>query len=237
MKLDRVTITGADDSISPVALLGLSGDYPFVEWGILFSMNWQGTPRYPSERWIQELLETAPPKVSAHLCGRWVREVVLEGKFTWAEYFPSVAPRCHRVQLNFHGEFHRAHATFPTLLDRLTTIQFILQCDGVNDATAKHLSLARRAVPLFDTSGGGGLSPQEWPAAWPDVYCGYAGGLGPDNLERELERIAVAAGDATVWIDMERKVRSVNDRQFDLDKVADILERCGSFIEKNAAAV
>ena len=31
--LDRVTITGADDSVRPTDLLELSREFPFVEWG------------------------------------------------------------------------------------------------------------------------------------------------------------------------------------------------------------
>ena len=37
MILDRVTITGADDSIHVEQLAELSQAYPYVEWGILVS--------------------------------------------------------------------------------------------------------------------------------------------------------------------------------------------------------
>ena len=37
MKLTRVTITGADDSVEPRALAELSEAFPFVEWGLLMS--------------------------------------------------------------------------------------------------------------------------------------------------------------------------------------------------------
>lgn len=32
MNLDRVTITGADDSVSPAELVDISAEFPFVEW-------------------------------------------------------------------------------------------------------------------------------------------------------------------------------------------------------------
>lgn len=55
MILDRVTITGADDSISPSGLLPLTKKYPFVEWGILVSVTKIGVPRYPTWAWIEEI--------------------------------------------------------------------------------------------------------------------------------------------------------------------------------------
>ena len=53
----------------------------------------------------------------------------------------------------------------------------------------------------------------------------YAGGLGPDNLEEELKRIEEVAGDRTIWIDMETKVRSDGDRIFESDLRARPLDR------------
>jgi hypothetical protein len=64
-------------------------------------------------------------------------------------------------------------------------------------------------------------------------YHGYAGGLGPDNLEEQIPRILEAASykgfskeiqEGDIWIDMETKVRSDQDRQFDLEKVEHCLE-------------
>ena len=44
---------------------------------------------------------------------------------------------------------------------------------------------------VSDKSGGAGIVPEEWsePIAW---YNGYAGGLGPQNLEEQLSLIAKA---------------------------------------------
>ena len=76
------------------------------------------------------------------------------------------------------------------------------------------------AVALFDHSGGKGRVPRHWtPIPHQEVFTGYAGGLGPDNLADELKRIHDAVGEATIWIDLETKVRSDDDKVFDLDKV------------------
>ena len=60
MKLDRVTITGADDSVDPLQLRALSLEFPFVEWGILVSHSntictSYPKPRFPSPKWIADL--------------------------------------------------------------------------------------------------------------------------------------------------------------------------------------
>src|SRR5262245_5353667 len=88
--LDRVTFTGADDSIEPEDLAEISKQYPFVEWGILFSKSQQGTPRCPSERWLRKfaavMIQNPAAQLSAHLCGRWVREFVLNGDYSFGGY-------------------------------------------------------------------------------------------------------------------------------------------------------
>lgn len=51
---------------------------------------------------------------------------------------------------------------------------------------------------------------------------GYAGGLGPENINEQLYRISsVAKG--PIWIDMETRVRSQYD--LDFDKVTDVLQK------------
>jgi hypothetical protein len=245
MILDRVTITGADDSIRPDDLIPLARDFPFVEWGILFSGRRLGLPRYPSRAWLSELgklMWHVPMKLSAHLCGRWVRDLVTGAKFTWRDEHKLEYDHFQRVQLNFHGEFHRRGSGFETILSDESPRaeghgmgardgkQFILQCDGVNDHAAEEIVPWCNAVPLFDRSGGAGVLPKEWPKAWPGVYCGYAGGLGPDNLAEQLDRIELAAGGEHVWIDMERRVRSEDDSRFDLEKVRRVLETAAPWV-------
>lgn len=238
MRLDRVTITGADDSVDVDALVDLSIDFPFVEWGILLSEKRTGGPRFPSETWIADLmnLDCADELVlSGHLCGKWVRDLVL-GERTFQTWIEGRGwPRgFDRVQLNFHAQRHAWDA--PKLVLALHAIalgppdEVILQFDGVNHdmlsdvKAAASVNSTLSVVPLFDLSGGAGVLPEAWPAPCAH-YCGYAGGLSPDNLEAQLELIEKAAGpDQRVWIDVETHVRSEDDRVFDLRKVERFLE-------------
>lgn len=228
MILDRVTITGADDSISPKDLLPLSAEFPNVEWGILFSGSRQGTARYPSAEWIEKLWMASSQglRLSAHLCGKWVRDLVLEGDFSWKKNIGQPFGMFHRIQLNFHAHHHPGEKNFiDILLQHQHTKQFIFQMDGVNDQLFKSAHDAGAwATPLFDRSGGAGVLPKEWPKAYPGVLCGYAGGLSPDNLAEELRKIEAAAGAERIWIDTETRVRSDDDKKFDLAKVRRFLE-------------
>ena len=99
----------------------------------------RAVPRYPSLDWIKELVRLAedyhyPLKLSAHLCGRWVRDFVIDGRFSWIQ--EKLGAPFQRVQLNFHGQWHRAHPYLADILAQSWGYRFILQCDGVNDAMA-----------------------------------------------------------------------------------------------------
>lgn len=253
--IDRVTITGADDSIHPTDLIRLTEEFPFVEWGILASEScWgAGRLRYPSRGWINGLLLlTRVPHqlpLSLHVCGKWVRKLLL-GEILIP---PQLRHWFGRVQLNFHAEKVACNpAAFADVLRRIGR-PIIFQLDGA-DGNAHLDSANEYEVPncfgLFDVSGGAGVLPKQWPSPiFRDVYPGehgegvqqwayhgYAGGLGPENLAEQIPLIlAAAAGtehtaEGRIWIDMETHVRSDDDRQFDLKKVRRCLEIAAPFV-------
>lgn len=240
MNLDRVTMTGADDSVSPLRLAELSEEYPFVEWGILLSASNRETPRFPSLRWLAALygtyLDHPHMTLSFHVCGRWVREIC---GGNWTPLFVNTGKILDvgkRVQLNFHSCAHLLAPTFvPHAIERCKeqNWQVIFQCDGVNDYLVSSAYVdGLDAVPLYDKSGGAGVVPDSWPEAMRGIYSGYAGGLGPDNLQTELSDIADAARDERFWIDMETKVRTSSDRQFDLTAVRACLDIAAPYVAK-----
>jgi len=262
--LDRVTITGADDSIKPSDLIPLTERFPFVEWAILASENNTikngGTNRYPSADWIKSLQNTALvtgklPRLALHINGHWVRSLLLGDTVVpgW------LLDQFGRIQLNFHADRCSCNPKqFADALKGFVGRDFIFQLDGVNGN--KHLDSANeyevgRCFGLFDTSGGAGIVPHSWPTpiylnVQPGehgmgeeqyAYHGYAGGLGPNNLETELPKILEAAKGnefthtGRIWIDMETRVRSDFDRQFDLAKVEECLAICEPFIVSSLA--
>lgn len=258
MTLDRVTVTGADDSIDPRELVALSREFPFAEWGILASASQMSRPRFPSLAWMDSFRECAIAAgglpLSLHLCGRWVR-MLLVGDLD--PIVIQLVAGYGRVQLNFHAERNKCEpeSAFKAL-DRLRAtsvfrdkLQFIFQLDGERgNEHLESISLEEanaygtcNCVGLFDVSGGAGVLPAEWPAPLYHEdgkfdYHGYAGGLGPDNLAAQIPLIGKAANGCRFWIDMETKVRSDDDRVFDLAKVRRCLEIAKPFVHTAGGA-
>lgn len=228
MNLDRVTVTGADDRTAPEDLARLSERFSFVEWGILVSKSSEGRPRFPTQQWIRLLGAVMPVHVplSLHVCGRWVRQLML-GEDDLLEEAVIPFDRFLRLQLNFHAQHHDVQlgSAFRMFDLALAGRQFIFQMDGTGNEGLLHSFRAEGfdAVPLFDLSGGAGVLPAEWPAHM-GGYCGYAGGLSPENVEAQIQRIAAAAGHGRIWIDVETRVRSDDDQILDLAKVERFLE-------------
>lgn len=238
MKLDRVTITGADDSIDPYELVVRSKKYPFVEWGILASRSQDGTPRFPTASWISNLqslrwgkngkLGPVTPQLALHVCGGWVRQL-LKGDIGIPVW---MLDGFDRIQLNFHAldepcEFEKFYEAIWSLTQDKKR-EIIFQLDGAkgNSLFVESLALNKfglNLTSLYDVSGGAGVLPCKWPAARELDYQGYAGGLGPDNLEEQLTLIAGVSGNQRIWIDMESRVRSDEDQQFDLELVDQVL--------------
>jgi phosphoribosylanthranilate isomerase len=222
--LKRITVTGADDSVTDIEkLLETSREYPLVEWGILISRSSMGHPRYPSLEWLDKLatMYYKNPNVlnlSAHICGRWVREIFFEGKTEVFDVVPMDIFK--RVQFNFHANEHKVDrdALHDILRTKFSKYDLIFQFDGVNNSLIEYATMCGlRAFPLFDKSGGAGILPDEWPIA--EGYSGYAGGLSPENVVGELEKIDKARDGYPIWIDAETYLRSEDNSVFELDKV------------------
>lgn len=265
MILDRVTMTGADDSVDARSVIQMARIYPFAEFGILFSEDDQAT-RFPSEKWlyclhhmiVNDYYSVLKPQLSAHICGQWVKDL-LQGKNTIGMKYSAVLSHFQRIQLNFHGADHSKYMTNagknllkydPMFVGK----QIIFQLDEVNDSLYESCAadLSFNAVGLVDGSHGAGVSPKKWSHPFNGLtiqvpvverywsYCGFAGGIGPDNIEREIRNIdkfssecvkyyreqnqCRVGSEARVWIDMETKIRSNNDQLFDWNKVEECLK-------------
>lgn len=233
MKIDILTLTGADNTVQQQPLHDLTAQFPFVEWGILLSNTAEGKNRFPSTEWICDLVagyehRKHKPQLSGHLCGRWVRDICA-GNWSFLDDRPEFSGYFTRFQLNFHSYLHKIKDMDKFVEGfkdpRLSFCkQFIFQLDDVNNEI---LEVAQKndinAAGLFDTSGGAGVLPKEWPESLRE-YCGYAGGLGPQNLREQMELLDTVVGDRTVWVDMETHVRDYDNDDFDYEKCRQCLE-------------
>lgn len=237
--LDKITVTGADDSTRLDFLLEVARDFPMVEFGILCSKNNAGRPRFPSLKWLKELQAICQgdyrgykvrPQLSCHLCGSWVREFCLKGDTSFLEVLP--IDIFQRIQLNFHGIPHKVGGNFPAALLKLSVKEFIFQADGANDELPSFTNqFGVLAAPLYDTSGGAGRLPTCWPKRV--GYAGYAGGLSPYNLDEQMLHINAAATrdnqTGPIWIDAETHLRTEDDKIFNEYKVALFIERAQKY--------
>lgn len=214
-----VTITGADDAVDPNDLSALSQEFPFVEWGILFSAKRAGSLRYPSAAWIERFVTTYPHlQRAAHLCGFYASDA-MEGRLT-----ADAAGAFHRIQLN---GYKPGRLMGIAKLSKDLNAALILQARSaaeLQDAATEASQLPSGQV-LFDPSGGRGQEPFDWPKAPNGARIGYAGGINPGNVEAVVCEILTANNFTLTdfWIDMESGVRT-RDNHFNLDAVRRVLE-------------
>lgn len=224
----RVTFTGADDHTNIEALFELGMRYPGqIEFGILYSLTQMGVGRYPSKEWLDRLLqrlagrsdkEKEGIRFSLHVCGRAVADMVTNRAVPIA-----LLEQFDRVQLNFRSDGYEIEDIrhFVSRMDAIG-IEVITQHNSANADLWSHLVAEKNHAVLFDESYGRGVERSSWHDPLPDIFCGYAGGLGPDNVYRCLGEIQKTAGRLSYWIDMEGKLRNEHD-QFDLSKAEAVL--------------
>lgn len=203
-----ITVTGADERTSISDLVGLTKVYPRVEVAFLYTASAEGRNRYPSLSWIKRSVAALSGRCAVHLCGRESRKQLLDGDLI------DLMQHVRRIQVNgpvYVEELWQLSKKVPTLITQHTLANFPL----AGSMIANH-------VLLVDGSGGRGVSPEHWKRPESERQAGFAGGIGPDNLEIEVEKISrVATGNW--WIAMEHKVRT-ND-WFDAEKAWDVVHR------------
>ncbi len=222
MKINKVTITGADDNTKIEDLIRLSNKYPFVEWGILFSNGREGSQRYPSSQWIHEVTKFNL-SLSAHFCGWYPRQVLENANYDLIKNLNGF----NRVQLNYNFKNSKGW-DLGRLLSTELPINVILQYNKSNADIIENADIPNNFHILYDASGGRGTEIQSIEPTVKGLYTGYAGGLNPDNTDRICQMISNHGDSSEVWIDLESGART-ND-EFDLVKVEKILEIASKYI-------
>lgn len=195
MTIQRITLTGADERTQIEDLAHLLDDFPEVEIGLLYTATPEGRQRYPSRIWLAQAARALSGRVALHICGRDARRELLGGLLS------DLTRHAPRVQVN--GRLEVAEVE---VLARLVGT-LITQHNAANASLVQAVALNHAL--LVDSSGGRGVSPHAWVAPKTDKVVGFAGGLGPDNIQVEYTRIEWVAKPGA-WLDMEGKLR-VND--------------------------
>jgi len=186
-----VTVTGADEHTDIGLLQALD-----AEIGLLYTATPEGRNRYPRKEWITATARNLS-RVAIHICGSNARGELLSG---WLD---DLLEHAQRVQVN--GTISREDCERLCVLYHDKTI---ITQHKPNNAHLLAVNAQNHAL-LIDASGGRGISPKVWQHPTTHKPVGFAGGLGPDNMAFELQRIALIANDPW-WVDMEGKLR-IND--------------------------
>lgn len=232
MKINKVTLTGADNKTNYADLLKLQEQYPFVEWGILFSKSREGQQRYPTQEHIKDQFTgIGSLELSAHFCGWWSKVVLENQNF---ELITGLPDQFKRVQLNYNFKNSKGFdlITLLRFAENYNQKSIILQYNRSNsevlDKFRSENVLPENIHFLYDGSGGRGTEIQVIDEPIGTYYTGYSGGLSTENIDSICATISRAENQSKVWIDMESGVRTDND--FDLIKVETILHKCALFV-------
>ncbi|GKY92621.1 hypothetical protein MPSEU_000232200 [Mayamaea pseudoterrestris] len=240
---------GVDDSVDPGELIDFAAQYPQAEFGVLFRPDLEGTPRYASRNWVEQLVKLVlnqqqqrgnDMKLAAHLCGSRVNQV-LDATPQGLEFLRQLEHwGFRRIQINATAvngvDTSRLAESATSLIQTVANfpnLEFILQ---KNDETRplweallqkNNASMPKNVSMLVDESKGTGLLAKTWPSPPADYEIGYAGGIGSSNVQTVIQDIQSVAPGRSVWIDMESSLRTVNDDGtdiFDLDKCRKVMQ-------------
>ena len=232
MPLTKLTITGADDDTNLEDMMEISWYHRFVEWGILFGKDEKlGTPRYPSMKWITELLtdveeEWGEIQIAAHLCHPWPQRLA-NNQLTWKEI--ALLDQFNRIQINKSYQNTNRDEILNLFRASSNTLKPIIFQN--NGTLPVELLIGNIISPfvLFDCSGGKGIEIRKYPDPIVEgAMCGYAGGIGPDNIEKVIKEINEKYPKLNFWLDMETNVRT--DEKLDFAKVEQVLEIVNEYI-------
>lgn len=236
MRVKTITCSGANENTSVSGLLDLLSEFPKAEAGIQISADKcrNGMPRY---FWIKQLAAEAqklsrPVQLALHINKDWVEDfcngiIAPEISEFMALAYADGSRIFRRLQLNFKigREKEPDINTVAAMVAAYSAHRFIFSYNPNNAAIIRELY--RRGVMfdnLFDSSFGEGVMPicREG-IVFEDRLQGYAGGLGPENIKNELDKINdVNLLSSVVYVDAQGRLEGA-DESMSLDKARDFI--------------
>lgn len=204
------------------------------------------TDRY---QWVQQLVDTVyrtPGKrecpLAIHVNCGWCDDIC-NGKIP-EPLAPLFEAHSHfrfsaivqRIQLNMPQKTAENFnpQKLKNVIDYFLDQTFIIQYNDrtKNAVDALHKTGARFQL-LFDASGGRGIDAKEWQAPiYPGKHnMGYSGGMSPENVAGNLDKIAMVAGNHSIWTDAEGKLKT--DDKFDSARAAAYIKNVLSWEQKH----
>jgi hypothetical protein len=229
-----VTFVGVDETADVESLKEIRSHYFTVEWGLWLAGESQGrVAGFPGIEWIRKL----PPglNLSAQLWGKSASDFLQGDDSELMTEYGEVWPLFRRIQINSTDGIDQVNLSgFSRLIAKNADKQFILR---IRD---RHLEVADALVAqgiscstLFDESEVQEPAQKKWPKGLKRFAgCGYAGGLGPDNIYKQLTPILNAAQTAERWwieIDSSLRVKEQDQEVFSLASCKRTIREFDSF--------
>lgn len=126
MRLTKVTFTGVDERTDVKRLVLLQKKYPFVEFGVLLSYDWQENGNRFLDPLIISVLRGRVLNLSAHFCGQAAIDVAVGKKFKMEKLLGNDSRIFRRCQLNLNAE--RLFSELRRLAPSLILMRLLSRC-------------------------------------------------------------------------------------------------------------
>lgn len=252
-KLFIIGFCGLDNSVTKAGLekfyldKDLQDLKEYIEFGVLFRKELEGTPRFISGDKLNELLPVIRANskhLAGHLCSQYcldllrgdfeVLNVLIKQGFT---RFQLNMTKANGVDLTQVYETISKSQVINNLLKAIQNVkaefifQFNKETEEVCNLIAHSKPLPKNISILFDSSKGTGKQINEFPDTINSIPCGYAGGIGPSTITNIVEAMSTdinclkTSAIRPLWIDMESSLRTKNSGTdiFDLEKAKLVL--------------
>ena len=220
MKLRYITCSDPRQHNSIASIINLS-HLPHAEIAVQCHPS-KMTTGMPRNIWFNQLLHAAIEQrymnLAIHINAEWANDICTNGNIPNIVYNWIQMERIHNKPLIQRIQLNMSKATaaninagnLAQIIHDFKHTEFILQYnDNTKDAVEKLHQTGAKFSLLFDASGGNGVSPNNWQKPIYETHpMGYSGGLSPENIMQNLDKINAVAGDATIWIDAEGKLKS-----------------------------
>lgn len=215
-----------------------------------------GMPRY---EWLTELLKKLQSdqytnyilgrkylygliNLAVHINSEWATKICQSGKFP-RELYPllclrytggfDVKPIIRRIQINVPKDaaICASSIDMARMMNENRDYKFIIQYnEKTADLVHRLYRIGANFSPLYDASGGNGISPDAWCGPVFDYgWTGYSGGISPENVANNLTKIsAVVPANRDIWIDAEGKLKT--DNKFDIARARQYIKNAENWI-------
>lgn len=221
MKLRYITCSDPREDISVQSILNFASKYPMSELGIQAHYG-PMSQNHGRNIWFNKIIDLSkdmitPPNLALHVNYLWC-DYMCEGiipeelsKWIYATNIHTGQPVIKRIQLNIgDSTFTFNTPKLANLIKDHSKQEFIFPYNEHNAPKIEKLKeTGAKFSLLFDGSYGAGISPDKWnKPVYEDIPNGYAGGLGPDNVSENLDKInEILPNDYVTWIDAEGRLR------------------------------